>query len=108
MDTEQIKLTAEVITALNEELEYQNSMAGTDRADERDNGLAGQLVTLGTYADRARDAWSGTKGDTQALGELRKVAAIACRALLRFGCPKRSATDEVSHGANETRTSDGE
>lgn len=100
MDTEQIELTAEVIKALNEELEYQNLMAGSARADDRDNGLAGQLVTLGTYADRARDAWSETKGDAQALEELRKVAAIACRALIRFGCPKRSATAKLSHGTD--------
>jgi hypothetical protein len=89
MDTQQIELTPEVIAALNEELDYQNRMAGSDRADARDNGVCGQVLTLETYVAKARDAWTLNKGDEAALAELRKCAAIAIRALVRYGCPRR-------------------
>ncbi len=90
MDTQQVQLTPEVIAALNEELAYQNSIAGTSRADDiNDNGVAGQVITLNTYARKANDAWALNAGDEKALNELRKCAAIAIRALVRHGCPRR-------------------
>lgn len=89
MDTEKIQLTPEVIGAINEELAYQNEMAGTPRASTRDNGLAGQLVTLDTYTRKAIDSWTNQSQNELPLDQLRKVAAIACRALVRFGCPRR-------------------
>lgn len=89
MDNQQIQLTPEVIAALNEELAYQNKMAGGKRADAKDNGVCGQVLALETYAAKARDAWTLNKGDAAALSELRKCAAIAIRALVRHGCPRR-------------------
>jgi len=94
MDDKNIYLTRRVIAAINGELEYQNEMAGSDRANEEDNGLSGQIVTLGTYTDKARDAWTLSNGNEASLHELRKVAAIAIRALVRFGCPLRAIGDK--------------
>ena len=90
MDTDKVQLTPEVINGINQELAYQNEMASTGRADTHDNGLAGQLVALGTHADKARDAWTQSSGNEEALNQLRKCAAIAVRALVRFGCPPRT------------------
>lgn len=89
MDGKNVQLTQEVIDALNGELEYQNKIAGTDRANLEDNGVAGQVLTLQTYARKANDAWTLNSGNEEALAELRKCAAIAIRALVRYGCPKR-------------------
>ena len=98
MDTQQVQLTEEVIQAINEELEYQNKMAGTPRATYEDNGVAGQVLSLQTYARKANDAWTLNDGNYEALDELRKCAAIAIRALVRFGCPRRETRDKTLKG----------
>jgi hypothetical protein len=103
MDSKKIFMTEKVIGAINGELEYQNKMAGTDRANEEDNGLSGQIVTLGTYADKARDAWTLSNGNETALHELRKVAAICVRALVRFGCPLRAKKCEIKSEEEKPR-----
>jgi hypothetical protein len=85
----QIAMTSEVIRAINEELVYQSTLQGSGRADAREHGVEGQLVTLSTYVRKAEDAWTQEAGDEAALNELRKIAAIAVRALVQYGCPRR-------------------
>ena len=90
MDTEKIQMSQEVIDALNEELRYQNLMAGSPRANEEDNGLAGQIVTMATYLRKVEDSWTMNNGCSASLDNLRKVVATGIRALERFGCPRRN------------------
>lgn len=88
-------LNAEVCDAINEELDYQNSLIDTPRAGGQDYRVAGQVLTLTEYVDRARSAWVNNgdeEGDRLALDNLRKCAAICCRALLLYGCPRRDFT----------------
>jgi hypothetical protein len=87
----EIFITPEVLDAINDELAYQTTLAGSGRADAEDHGVAGQLVTLKVYTDEALIAWTKNPGDEAALNALRKVAAIAIRALVQYGCPKRIA-----------------
>ena len=82
-------MSQDVIDAINEELEYQSSLTSLGRDDARDHGVAGQLVILGVYAQEAQVAWVKNAGDDQALDSLRKVAAIAIRALEQYGCSRR-------------------
>lgn len=82
-------VTEEVISGINGELAYQASLQGSGRADAVDHGVSGQLVTLKVYTDEALVAWTKNPGDEKALHALRKVAAIAVRALVNYGCPKR-------------------
>lgn len=89
MLTDKIKLTPEVIEAINEELDYQSDLPEVDRADRVDYGVAGQLVTLNTYTRKANDAFTNNAGLEASLHALRKVAAIAIRALIVAGCPRR-------------------
>lgn len=84
-----IELTPEVIEAINEELTYQSTLQGSGRADAREHGVEGQLVTLNVYTQEAMVAWTKCAGDEAALNSLRKVAAIAARALIQYGCPRR-------------------
>ncbi len=84
-----IKLTQEVIDAINEEFLYQSTLKGSGRADARDHGVEGQLVTLRVYLREAEVAWTKNSGDEAALDALRKCAAIALRALVQYGCPRR-------------------
>jgi hypothetical protein len=84
-----VAMTPEVIDAINGELVYQSTLQGSGRADAQDHGVAGQLVTLRAYMRKAEDAWVRAAGDEAALGQLRKVAAIAVRALIVYGCPRR-------------------
>lgn len=84
-----IQMSDGVIEALNEELAYQSTLPDSGRADAVDHGVAGQLVTLQVYTNEALVAWTKTKGDAAALHALRKVAAIAIRALEEHGCPRR-------------------
>lgn len=85
-----IRLTKPIIEAINEELEYQESLTAANRADAEDHGVAGQLVTLSVYANKANEAWVNNAGCDPALDQLRKVAAIAIRALEMYGCPRRN------------------
>ena len=89
MKKTELRLTPEVIDAINEELAYTETLQAQGRADREDYGVEGQLLTLSTYTRRAVDAWVNNAGPEQAKHELRKVAAIAIRALIRHGCPRR-------------------
>jgi phosphopantothenate synthetase len=89
MKITEIQMTPDVIEALNEELEYTETLQAQGRADANDYGVSGQLTTLATYFRRAQDAWTMNPGNEPCLDELRKVAAIAIRALIRHGCPRR-------------------
>jgi len=89
MDKRVIRLTPEVIEAINEELAYVATLGEQDRSDDVHYGTAGQVLTLQTYARKALDAWVDNPGNDEALHQLRKVAAIASRALVTEGCPRR-------------------
>ena len=93
MDTRVLQLTHSVIEAINDELAYTATLSEQGRSDEVHYGTAGQLLTLQIYANRAVEAWVSNPGSTKALNELRKCAAIACRALLTEGCPARVFTE---------------
>lgn len=85
-----MKMSDDVISAINEELAYQSNLQATGKADAKDHGVAGQLVTLQVYTQEALTAWAKNAGDKKSLDALRKVAAIAVRALESHGCPKRA------------------
>ena len=84
-----IQLTDEVIDAINGELAYTETLQDQGRADNNNYGTEGQLVTLKVYTDEALVAWTKNASDEQARDALRKVAAIAIRALVMNGCPRR-------------------
>jgi len=90
MKNVELKLTPEVISAIDEELDYISKLSEIGRADKEDYGVEGQLVTLGVYTRRAQEAWTDNPSDLQARDVLRKVSAIAIRALLVYGCPRRN------------------
>ncbi len=90
MDTRVLQITTEVVTAINEELAYTATLQEQGRSDAVHYGTEGQLLTLNTYARKAIDAWVNNPSDEQALHQLRKCAAIAVRALLTEGCPRRT------------------
>jgi hypothetical protein len=89
MDTRVMKMTPEVIAAIDGELAYVATLQDQGRSDAVHYGTEGQLLTLSTYTRRAVDAWVNNPSDGEALEELRKCAAIAIRALLTEGCPTR-------------------
>lgn len=84
-----LEMTPGVIDAINGELQYQATLLDQGRADSTDYGVEGQLVMLAVYTRRAQEAWTNNAGSEQALDVLRKVAAIAVRALEQYGCPRR-------------------
>ncbi len=96
MDNRKLRLTNEVIDAINEELEYQGSLLAQNRTDGIHYGTAGQALTLLEYADRAARAWVTNPGNDETLHNLRKCAAIAIRALLTESCPRRRPWYEAS------------
>lgn len=89
MKTIPIKMSSTVIEAINGELQYQATLMDQGRADNTDYGVEGQLTTLAVYTRRAQEAWTDNATSEQALDVLRKVAAIAVRALELYGCPRR-------------------
>lgn len=89
MTDEKLELTPEVISAINGELAYVATLQEQGRADASDYGVTGQLLTLSTYTRKAVDAWVNNGTEEESLHGLRKVAAIAIRALIKNGCPRR-------------------
>lgn len=79
-----LQMSQVTIDAINGELAYQANMPIT-RADDQNHGLAGQLVALGVYTNEAQVLWAKNPGDVQALDIMRKVAAIAVRAMEEHG-----------------------
>lgn len=93
MNPAPLKLTDEVIAAINGELDYTSKLMEAGRADKHDYGVEGQLVLLDVYVRKAQEAWVNNPGPIEALDIIRKVAAIACKALIRHGCPERYIFD---------------
>lgn len=89
MNIKKLQLIPEVIDAINEELEYVSTLSDIGRADAEDYGVEGQLLALKVYTDLAIEAWVNNSGPDQSLDVLRKCAAIAIRALVTHGCPRR-------------------
>lgn len=89
MNPAPVKITPEVILAIQGELQYQAAIAGTDRADNKDHGLPGQLVALSAYLHEANRDWAKSAGDLATMETMRKIAAIAVKCLVLYGCPKR-------------------
>jgi len=81
-----------VISAINDELKYVDSLAEIGRSDDFDHGVEGQLVTLGTLVRMAQDDWTMNTGPEPSLDKIRKVAAAAIRALMLYGCPRREVS----------------
>lgn len=98
-----VALTPEVISAINEELTYTASLHSKGRADTRDHGVEGQLVTLEAYTRKAMDAWVHGKGCEPSLDVLRKIAGIVCGALIKYGCPRREMPVEIKDWRPSTR-----
>lgn len=82
--------TPNVIKAIDGELDYIESLSDMGRADEKDAGVAGQLVTLNVYLQKAQALYCDHAGDRPALDVIRKIAATAIRALIMYGCPERA------------------
>lgn len=80
-----------VVVALQEELDHINILAHPDvlRSDKVDHGVEGQIVVLTSYARALQDAWTYNRGDETSLNIFRKIAGIAIRALILYGCPRR-------------------
>lgn len=89
MKDHEIELGEKTIQAINGELRYQKDCSGTDRADNTDNGVAGQLVSLTALIAQANEAWYSNADEGPALDIVRKIAATAVRALELYGCPER-------------------
>lgn len=85
-----IFITGDVADAINQELQYQASLQESGRADSVDYGVPGQVVTLVEYTNEVVHRWTREPGQEGALDSLRKVAAIAVRALVEHGCPRRN------------------
>ncbi len=92
MTIDDLALTAPVIHAINGELSYQETLPDKGHTDRIDHGVEGQLVALHVYANQAMELWVFNPGAEPSLHAIRKVAAICCRTLLKYGCPLREGT----------------
>lgn len=89
MNPNPLRMTHNTICAINGELTYQSDLPRLGKADNLDHGIEGQLVTLAVYTRRAQEAWTDSADKNDVLAALRKVAAIAVRALEQYGCTHR-------------------
>lgn len=72
--------------AINGERDYQDAL-GTNRRSQPASKptVSAEILMLEEYVARARDAWVNQPGDIPSLIEIRKVAAIAIRAMENHG-----------------------
>jgi hypothetical protein len=82
------QLREQIYAAIDGERDYQNALGG-DRTNGTQLGVSGCLTLLSTYLRKAQDAWTDNPSDTQALHEIRKLAAICVRAMEEHGAPER-------------------
>lgn len=88
-DLPKVRLTPEVIDAINEEFAYQETRWSGGAAPASEPSVSNRLVTLRVYLAKAEEAFANDHGDQAALDVLRKVAALALRPLIEHGCPRR-------------------
>ncbi len=80
----------EVYLAIDTEREYQDNLTPA-RREKREMVTGEELVLLREYVDRAFANWTNTPGvnPVTTLHDLRKIAAIAVRAMENHGAPPR-------------------
>jgi len=82
-------LSTEIVRlVIDEERDYQDALPPS-RTNGRRKTVPGYLCMFHTYLNRAIDAWSLTAGDTEALNNIRKLAAICVRCMEEHGAPLR-------------------
>lgn len=86
---------ADVYAAIDTEREYQDSFVLPGREYYQTHTLGEFILMIGQYADQARQSWTHHKdGDSPdefapSLHEVRKIAALAVRAMEQHGAPLR-------------------
>jgi len=88
----------EVYRVIDGERDYQDSL-GSDRTDGSQHTTGDYLTMLDSYVRKAKDAWTNKPGNTAALNEIRKCAAIAVRCMEEHGAPKREIERKKPIGA---------
>jgi hypothetical protein len=78
---------AEVYEAVDSEREYQDALKGI--RSTRDRTLGDFLVLLNHYIVEANQSYVRNRSATQSMHEIRKIAAIAIKAMEVNGAPKR-------------------
>lgn len=77
-----------VFEAICEERDYQDVICD-ELGYDRVHPVAAELVMLKVYLDKAFEAWTHNAGEEPALSEIRKIAAIAMRAMENNGVTRR-------------------
>jgi hypothetical protein len=69
-----------IFDLINKERDYQDNL-DSDRTDGRIHSVGEELVLLQVYLNNAFAAWANYPGDSHALLQITKVAALAVRCL---------------------------
>ncbi len=79
---------AVVYSVIDGERDYQESLPDS-RTDGANKTVGDYIVMAERYMRKAIDDWTDNPGNTQALHQLRKVAAICVRCMEEHGAPFR-------------------
>lgn len=82
------KMNADVLSAVHDERVFQNRKWGT--ISERPHEVGGYLTIMRKLLSDAEAAWSSSRGDTQALDEVRKIVAVGIACMEQHGPVPRS------------------
>jgi len=82
---------SEVYQQVSNERDYQDSFkVGLDgRTDGKEKSVGDYLTLIRTYSSKADAAYSGNPGNTPALHEIRKIAALCVQCMEVHGAPSR-------------------
>ena len=85
-----MNLTREqVYERIDVERQYQDHLP-SNRTDGSDKQVGSYLTMMRHYMTKAEEAWTMNRGDSAALDNVRKIAAIAVRCMEEHGAPTRN------------------
>lgn len=82
-----------VFAILSEERDHQDAERAKGRFNDDEHSLTSEIVLLQSYARKAGDTYTDTKGDEAALHVVRKLAAIAVRCMEHNGALSRDESE---------------
>jgi hypothetical protein len=78
----------EVYKLIDGERDYQDHLPPS-RTDYRNHVVGEYMIMIQSYFNRAVERWTNTNSDTEALENIRKIAAICVQCMEHFDTPAR-------------------
>ena len=84
----------QVYEIINGEREYQDALVQRGVYEKQVHTVGEEILMICHYSDLAKESWTKNYGDTEALKQIRKIAALCVRCMENHGAtPRKRATE---------------